>query len=152
MHATEKIVQVAEWTTLREHIPQYAGSGATTNARTFIEGATLQELPRPSSVSMPRNRGNQRRYRDMDAPAEIANRLQKGLDVLLDQTQGNSEAYDGEATFTTFTRSRTHHHHRVCRSTNGNERALRFTAERSLILSLAIDERLVSSAQHGHHS
>ena len=91
---------------------------------TFIEGATLQELPRPSSASMPRNRGNQRRYQDMDAPTEIADRFQKGLDVLLNQTQGNSEAYDGEATFTTFTRSRTHHHHRVCRSTSGNKRSL----------------------------
>ena len=86
--------------------------------------ATLQELPRPSAASMPRARGNQSCYQGLDAPATIAEQLRKGIDVLVDQAQGNIKAYEGEATFTTFTRSRTHHHHRVSRSTSGTERSL----------------------------
>ena len=153
VHATEKIVQVAEWTTLRERIPQYAGSGATTNARTCIEGATLQELPRPSSASMPRNRGNQRRYRDMDAPAEIADRLQKGLDAYCwirrkatakHTTAKQRSLHSQEAGLTTTTVS--------VGAPVATSEALRFTAEPSLIISLAIDERLVSSTQQGNHS
>ena len=41
VHATEKIVQVVEWTTLRERIPQYAGSGATTKCTDVYQGSNM---------------------------------------------------------------------------------------------------------------